>query len=269
MTKGIEPNHKPEVGTAISSFGENWDMGFHSHAGIELSVVLEGKGNFQCDGLNALLEKGDVVLIQSNVLHRYNTVNNSIRFAVLDFQFMPSLFLEGFLHLLAGQAAKVLRFSKMHLEQYEALFRIWLRSLSEQTVEVAALITAWGNLFLVFIQQNGRPQPALLSVSTAEDYIRNQLNGDLKVAELALLCGLSESSFRRAFHASYGMSPKQYQQECRMTEAKWLLRSSDNTIQQVADQVGFAGVHAFSAWFHLKDGLPPSEWRRQQIGRFK
>ena len=157
--------YRPIVGTAISSFNINWDMGQHAHSGIELSVVLEGKGNFKCEGIATAIEKGDIILIQANVVHNYDAPISNIRFAVLDLQHMPSLFMEGFSELLAGQNSRILRFSKVHLEQYETIFRIWLRSLSEQTLENPTFITTWGNLLLMFIQQNARSLPALLSVS--------------------------------------------------------------------------------------------------------
>jgi AraC family transcriptional regulator len=257
---------QPYVGTAIPSFREGWDMGYHAHSGIEISVVLEGKGYFQCEGIETAIEKGDIVLIQPHMAHRYWTISSSIRFGVFQGDHLHESFMAEFLMLLSPEKTRILRFSNLHLENYEALFRIWLRTASEYTADPAKMITVWADLILLYVAENGRPGPALLSVAAAAEYIRTQADGELKVNELAKLCGLSDSTFRRAFHSAYGMAPKQYQQECRMTEAKWLLRSCTIPIQLIAEQVGFASIHAFSSWFHQKVGTPASEWRKAQHG---
>jgi transcriptional regulator GlxA family with amidase domain len=81
---------------------------------------------------------------------------------------------------------------------------------------------------------------------------------------LAQSASLSESGFRKLFKKAYGVTPKQYQQSCRMTEAKWLLRSSGKSIQGIAELIGFKNMHSFSTWFQQQEGKPPSEWRKMQ-----
>jgi len=62
----------------------------------------------------------------------------------------------------------------------------------------------------------------------------------------------------------HGMTPKQYQQMSKMTEAKWLLSSSDKDMQAIAEAIGFEQLHSFSTWFKKLEGSSPTEWRKAQ-----
>ncbi|PYI56274.1 helix-turn-helix domain-containing protein [Paenibacillus flagellatus] len=110
-----------------------------------------------------------------------------------------------------------------------------------------------------------RPSQAV-SIASAADYIRERPGAEISIRQLAGMAGLSESTFRRLFHETYGVSPKQFAQRCRLAEAQWLLRASAKPVRYVAEQTGFQSIHAFSAWFQRTVGLTPSEWRKRQGG---
>lgn len=257
---------KPTIpGTAMISREADWDMGFHSHDDYEISVVVSGKGRFQCLELDAPLERGDVVMIPPNLPHRYFALT-PIRFCVLQAKHFPAAWQARFAKVASAGEARVLRIAPPDLEQYVDLFRIWLRMYSRHGADRTQTAAVWGELFLLFVSSHAQPAAPVMTVSVAAETIRRELAGDVRVAELAKLCGLSESSFRRSFRAAYGVSPKQYQQRLRLSEAKWLLRSHEGTLQEIGALVGFAAVHAFSSWFQQNEGVPPSEWRKREQG---
>ncbi|WP_135556807.1 helix-turn-helix domain-containing protein [Paenibacillus cymbidii] len=257
---------KPTIpGTAMISREANWDLGFHDHDDYEISVVVSGKGRFQCLALDAPIERGDVVMIPPNLPHRYFSLT-PIRFCVLQVKHFPAAWRSRFAQAASATEAAVLRIAPPDLEQYVDLFRVWLRMYSRHDADRQHTAAVWGELLLLFVAQHAQPAVPIMTVSIAADTIRRDLAGDVRIAELARLCGLSESSFRRSFHAAYGASPKQYQQRLRLSEAKWLLRSHEGTLQEIGALVGFSSVHAFSAWFQHNEGVPPSEWRKREQG---
>ena len=77
------------------------------------------------------------------------------------------------------------------------------------------------------------------------------------VAEMAELTGFSESRFFALYQRIFGISPKRDLALTRLEHAKTLLRSSDYTVQRVAEEVGFPCVAHFVRSFRREYGSPP------------
>ncbi len=251
------------VKSAIVTHPAGWDLGFHRHDGLEISAVLQGRGLFTYDDQSFLLEPGHVVLIPSGLPHRYQGTTD-IRFAVIEAANVLPACAGLFARLVPEYTPQIFMLSKLDIEQYESLFRHFLIVSSQDLRERDLYLNTWLELFLLFVMQHASSNPKSFSVAEAADYIRTHLNEHVQMKELAAMAGLSESGFRIVFKNVYGVSPKQYQQRYRMSEAKWLLRSTENPIQRIAEHVGFSTLHAFSAWFQRSEGVSPLSWRKRQ-----
>ncbi|MEF3305478.1 AraC family transcriptional regulator [Paenibacillus sp. GYB003] len=257
-----------QVSTAIIGHEDGWNMPFHRHESFECSAVLEGDGFFQAEGEAPVpIEAGHVVLIPPDVLHSYRT-ESSIRFGVLQAGKAEPETVKLFRSVAETDKAayRLLYLSPHELGEYETLFRSWLRAISRPLRERERVANTWIRLLLLTLMQSADSRVKRLSIAGSADYIRDNVARSVPIRELAAMAGVSESSFRRQFHETYGVSPKQYVQNCRLAEAKWLLRASDKPIRFVAEQVGFASIHAFSAWFQKTAGTAPAEWRKRQRG---
>lgn len=253
------------ISTAIVEYDRRWEMGFHQHERIEISAVLEGEGRFEYGDTVIPLEAGDVVLIPPDLRHRFWSTG-PIRFAILHVGHLNKECKELLQALTSSDSPKLFHLTTLDMEMYESMFRNWLRVISGPLKEREKYVATWIRLFLLMLLQYSETRSKPLSVSNAAEYIRSHLKSTLHIYELAKLSGLSESSFRRVFQSTYGISPKQYQQECRLSEAKWLLRSTNKSIQLISEGVGFLSIHAFSSWFQKIEGVSPGEWRKQQQG---
>ena len=72
---------------------------------------------------------------------------------------------------------------------------------------------------------------------------------------------VSESDLR-AFKASTGATPHAYVIECRIEEAKRLLRETDISLADIALTVGFSSQAHLSTRFRFATGTTPKEFRR-------
>ncbi len=91
-------------------------------------------------------------------------------------------------------------------------------------------------------------------------------NSDLKIAEIAKLCGVSECYFRRLFIEYSGMSPMDFRQHYRIEKAKQLLLSDEGlTISEIADELNFSDVYHFSKTFKKYSGISPSQFLSGEI----
>jgi len=83
----------------------------------------------------------------------------------------------------------------------------------------------------------------------------------LKIGGLHELCGVSDTYFRRMFLARFGVAPKRYVMDRRLTQAKAILDNGEfSSIGEVALLTGFEDALYFSKAFRKKYGLAPSEW---------
>ena len=90
------------------------------------------------------------------------------------------------------------------------------------------------------------------------------LHGDLRLPTLANECGLSISHFCRAFKQSFGVSVHRYVIHRRIEHAKFLLKTTSNSLAEIALQSGFCDQAAFSRTFGRLAGTSPRRWLNEQ-----
>ncbi len=87
---------------------------------------------------------------------------------------------------------------------------------------------------------------------------------NLSVQELAKLCNMSLSSFKRAFRNFFNDSPNNYINTQKINKAKELLLVSELSISDIAYETGFNDPQYFTRLFKKRIGLSPTEFRVQQ-----
>lgn len=94
-----------------------------------------------------------------------------------------------------------------------------------------------------------------------QDYISVNISENISLDDLALVSKYSRYHFLRAFKKSTGLSPNQYLLNKRLSLAKKLLSSTDESITDVSLNVGFQNVSYFSKKFRRHTGMNPSKYR--------
>jgi AraC family transcriptional regulator len=97
----------------------------------------------------------------------------------------------------------------------------------------------------------------------AISYILDNLEKDLTLAEIAAVVEMSMYHFSRLFKKSTGFAPHQYVMNCRIAKAKKLLAESNNSIEQISEQVGFQSQSHFTNVFRKFIGITPKVYREQ------
>ncbi|MCQ2385709.1 MAG: helix-turn-helix transcriptional regulator, partial [Clostridia bacterium] len=99
---------------------------------------------------------------------------------------------------------------------------------------------------------DNRLRPALQALA--------DVRAEIKVSDLALLCRMSESTFRREFRQVFGVSPAAYRLDRKVLYAKELLLSGELTVGDVAEAVGIRDANYFARLFRRKTGKTPREF---------
>src|SRR5580704_8799736 len=94
------------------------------------------------------------------------------------------------------------------------------------------------------------------------DYLRGNLDRQVKLKELARVACLSEFHFHRIFGAVSGETLNNFTNRLRLEKATRLLRYSDQSVTDIALDCGFSSSATFSRAFRSGYGTSPSQFRK-------
>lgn len=101
------------------------------------------------------------------------------------------------------------------------------------------------------------------------DLLMSAIQGQLAAPfDLSAFCEqhqLSERALKHLFRQQTGMTPGHYVRQLQLCRAKYLLRSSDCLIGEVAARCGFDDSNYFSVVFTRESGMTPSAFRQQFV----
>lgn len=89
-------------------------------------------------------------------------------------------------------------------------------------------------------------------------YLEKHYTENTSIEELAQLCNMSPSAFRRNFKETLGTSPIKYRNHLRMQKAMIMLKEQDFMISEISDFLNFSDVYYFSKLFKSTYGFAPS-----------
>lgn len=101
-------------------------------------------------------------------------------------------------------------------------------------------------------------------VTAAARLIRSNLDTRLSSAALARAACMSSSTLHRQFQKHFGMSPRKFANQLRMSEAKRVLRQNKTSVEGVAGRLGFSDVSHFTRVFRASVGETPAEYRKRR-----
>lgn len=110
----------------------------------------------------------------------------------------------------------------------------------------------------------GRPGRDVAAIRQAAERIKENLEDPVSFDQLARELRLSKPALSRRFTRTIGMSYRQLMNDLRIARARELLRSSDRTVTEIAQMVGFGDLPRFDKVFKAAMGASPSAYRQQQ-----
>ncbi|MGJ8651819.1 MAG: helix-turn-helix domain-containing protein [Opitutaceae bacterium] len=100
-------------------------------------------------------------------------------------------------------------------------------------------------------------------MNAAVEHISQHYDDPIEIAELAKVASLSVSQFERRFRTVFEQTPTRFIIRYRLTRASQLLMHSDDTISQIAQNVGFYDHSHFTREFQKLFGRAPGRYRRE------
>lgn len=103
-------------------------------------------------------------------------------------------------------------------------------------------------------------------VRQAIEIIRENAYQKLSVKDIAARLSIHENYLSRLFKSDMGISIKEYISEIKLSIANDLLSSSEYSIQEISDKIGFSTVQSFSKAFKKANGVSPGVYRKRRLG---
>ncbi len=91
----------------------------------------------------------------------------------------------------------------------------------------------------------------------ALDEMEQHFDEKCKVSAYSGLCGMSEAGFRRLFAEYTGVSPIEYRNELRLSEARKLILSGEYSVSEAAELTGFDNLSFFYRMYRRRYGKAP------------
>ncbi len=97
----------------------------------------------------------------------------------------------------------------------------------------------------------------------AKMYIHDNFTEKITIKDICKSLGCSKSALLSTFKSEYGLTVNTYLCNTRINEAKRLLSSTNMSICDIADKVGFYDQAYFSKVFSREVGATPTDYRRE------
>ena len=293
--RGTDVFRHPELPIGITRERQEL-IDFHAHDFFEIVVVAAGTGLNQLKPVPATgatgaetvrsysFFQGDVFSIPPGCQHSYR-LHHDLR--LYNVMFDPSILGEAAAELAAIPALGQLLFGertatdrrKLHwspsrlrreLERLDCLWSEIRRFEAGARIKARALLLA----FLVDLgrseseiwhhsRQPDGPDGSELAVRRAIVLMNRRLNRPLPLSELAAEVRLSPHYFCEQFRRCTGLPPGEYLIRLRLERAREQLAGTSASIDEIARAAGFNDHSHFTRSFRKREGLTPSDYRRQ------
>ena len=261
--------------------GDRWHISaipgqhLHFHNCLEIGICHTGSGTMRFNQRKVHFKAGDVTCIARNVPH--TTWSDAEAGSLWSYLFLDADALLGsFLRQTSGGRFDFLRFlTDCHLLLDSGKYP-WARSITEQIIDemvgrfpgyqtcvLGLCVTLITKMLRVYHQED----PVAVQDSTlhvlypALDHIHQHYMQNFPLDDLAALCRISPTHFRRLFREQIGTSPLQFLHQTRILKSCSLLRSSSLSVIEIAGQVGYNSLSSYNRQFHKAMGCSPTAWR--------
>lgn len=260
----------------------------HFHNCLEIGICHSHSGIMEFYGEPLAFREGDVTIIPRNVPHTtYSTKGTESHWSYLFIDpqelfrnLLPNSWVNYDLSIYAFKGYKHI----LSREEYPTVHHLTIsiiRELEEQ--KPSYQISARGLLLSLYIElyriqsmksaslpkeahgeEKLNPDNALV-IAPALDYIEDNYMQQFTIEFLADLCHWSPTHFRRVFHDIMGTSPLDFVNNTRIMKSCNLLRSTEDSILDISEAVGFHSVSSYNRYFIKIMQMSPREYRKQII----
>ena len=249
----------------------------HTHNCMEIGLCLTGCGNIVIENREWSFSPGTIIVVPRGVRHKQDNEGVPLthwRYVLVDQDAyltetparsrsaVQRLFdrVHAGVYLAAGLSAQAAK------RTIDELYSLYHQRYSLDSLEMDALLhLLMAQLFHAPDQElDGVAVPAneRRSIESALQFVSENYTQEVRMADMAASCAMSESYFRKVFTRIMGMPPLEYVNRYRINRSIYLLRFTDETVMSIAGRTGFPSIATYNRNFRRYVGLSPAQWRK-------
>ena len=249
----------------MSLRGKRFEAHFHSN--IEVMYVADGELEVSINGEKRILAKGGVAVAESYVVHSLSaTADADIRVAIIPVIRIPDY---GLMHRNLTFATPFLEPS-LSGESIGALFRSFENYRRDSSPMIgkgfAYLLLGMLTDALGTVPAHHRIKDGVAVVGQMLRYMDEHYTEPLTLERLAVEFGYNKDYLSRVFNETIHMGFSRYLATMRLRYAVQLIRTTDLSLEQIADRAGFGNPHSFYDIFRDNYQCTPGAYRKR-IGK--
>ncbi len=260
----------------VSRMTLNADYAPHQHDFNELEIILSGSAINSVNGFEFPVGAGDLFVIGREARHEIRQVDSlelyniaydasALRSCNEDLRGLPGFHtLFALEELYAGQSGIRMKLSPAVFTKVKTLLEELHAEYSNGEAGFRSMIMCDFTRLLLILSRScaaGESSGSIGKIAHACAYIEREYLSDVNIGRLAASVFMSERQFRRLFCRVYGMPPFAYILNLRLAYACQLLRTSDQSITDIAMASGFSDDNYFTRCFRQKIGTTPGRYR--------
>lgn len=229
-----------------------------------LILTLNGSGTIETPSGTSICRKEQMAVIDCNEDHEYRA-NEKWAFLWLHFNGNNS---REMVRTLISHQGNVVHIPETSLTSRFFNLIVYQKTMASIGEEIN--ISSYIHLFLAeainSTWKNGTLNPKSIMVNEAIGYIESNYKNKITIADIAKFVRCSESSFCHSFRKEIGVSPYEYIIRKRLNKAKELLKTTNATISEISEEIGFNSEANFIKTFRMKNNMTPNAFRNQVLG---
>ncbi len=246
----------------------------HWHLPIEIIVPVENTYSVFIENQTYYLKEGDILIINSGVLHSINAEKEGVWFLVqlslaafegknlitpLSINFPPVVYIQKSNEALYVKVIRIINKIRNLHEERNSLAEITMFSLLlELMIEVANKYETTNYIYTTASEPSANKN----IIDNVCNYITENYAEEMRLEQIATLSGFSKYHFSRLFTKYAGDSFYKYVNKVRLRNAELMLSDHSASITDICYACGFPNMQSFIRLFKQNKGYTPSEFRK-------
>lgn len=257
IMKGIIMECDLVIENVCSVFEGEFNVGFISRNKTRNNdgfvLYTKGQADYIFNGQTLCVKEGDVLYLPRNSSYNINIKQYS-KYICIDFFFTASVVQRmGFVCRKVGTDIR---------SGFARAFHNWMRN------DIYRLPKAYGILYdiyssILYTTSQKYTKSSEVFSKAVEIILQNYSDENFSVESICSQLGLSSVHVRRIFREKAYSSPLKYLNYVRCEKAKNMLVSSNLSIKEIAESIGFYDPFYFSRMFKKNIGISPAEYRKK------
>jgi AraC family transcriptional regulator of arabinose operon len=227
--------------------------------------TVAGQGRVTYEGRDTPLDRGDVLVIRPRTPQFYGTAGPKFVWHNVWIHFIPRgellasldwpTIAPGVMRLALPKDLQPRVLQQFHeMDAFSQTAAVHRQELALNALERALLLADTANPQSTMARYDPR-------VRQAVQYLMAHLNDPPSLEALAQLVDLSRSRFAKLFERQVGQPPGKFIEQHRLFRVKQLLEHTHDTLQEIADEMGYSSPFYLSLRFKAWFGVSPRSYR--------